>query len=254
MAPLLAGTIADATPLERALIGLVRRAHEAPAALAREDLAPLRAVAGDGALDYVLVLSTFHFINRIADLLGVPPEALPSALRRFEPLRRLGVRAASLVLRRMDLTSRPYTTSFAEVRERLESALARRIGEAVEPLRLRPKLVESIALAVEERDRTCSLDRAVLRRVHGIVERALPRGPEEVRGFHPRPPDAVDAFAFVGTRYPRRITTDQIVALRRTGFDDLAILDLAIAVADANQWARMRRLAGLPPDLFSLAT
>jgi alkylhydroperoxidase family enzyme len=64
----------------------------------------------------------------------------------------------------------------------------------------------------------------------------------------------VDAFAFVGTRYARRITTDQIMARRRTGYDDLAILDLAIAVADANQWARMHRLARLPADLFSLAT
>ena len=250
----MAGTLADATPLERALIGLVRRAHDAPAALVPEDLAPLRAVAGDGALDYLLVLSAFHFINRIADLLGVPPEALPSTLRRFEPLRRLGVRAASVVLRRMDLTIRPYPTSFADARRRLETAIGRRIGEAVEPLRPRPKLVESIALAVEERDRTSSLDPATLRRVHGVVERALPHGPEDTTGFHPRPPDPVDAFAFVGTRYAQRTTTDQIAALRRTGLDDLAILDLAIAVADANQWARMHRLAGLPANLFSLAT
>ena len=254
MAPLVAGTLGDATPLERALIGLVRRAHEAPAALAPNDLGPLRAVAGDGALDYLLVLSAFHFINRIADLLGVPPEALPPALRRFEPLRRLGVRAASVVLRRMDLGIRPYATSFGEARERLEAAIGRRIGDAIEPLRPRPKLVESIALAIEERDRTSSLDRATLRRVHGVVERALPHGPEDSSGFHPRPADPVDALAFVGTRHARRTTKDQIVALRRAGFDDLGILDLAIAVADANQWARMHRLAGLPANLFSLAT
>jgi hypothetical protein len=41
-----------------------------------------------------------------------------------------------------------------------------------------------------------------------------------------------------------------IDALRATGFDDLAILDLAIAVADANQWARTHRLLGLDPALF----
>jgi alkylhydroperoxidase family enzyme len=249
-----AGTLADATPLERALVGLVRRAHEAPAALCPEDLTPLRAIAGDGALDYLLVLSAFHFINRIADLLGVPPEALPSTLRRFEPLRRLGVRVVSLALRRMDLAIRPYSTSFGDARARLEAAIGRGIGDAVEPLRPRPKLVESIALAVEERDRASSLDRATLRRVHGVVERSLPHRPEDTTGFHPRPPDPVDAFAFVGTRYAGRTTTDQIVALRRTGLDDLAILDLAIAVADANQWARMHRLAGLPANLFSLAT
>jgi len=184
----------------------------------------------------------------------VPPEALPSTLRRFEPLRRLGVRVVSLALRRMDLAIRPYSTSFGDARERLEAAIGRGIGDAVEPLRPRPKLVESIALAVEERDRASSLDRATLRRVHGVVERSLPHRPEDTTGFHPRPPDPVDAFAFVGTRYAGRTTTDQIVVLRRTGLDDLAILDLAIAVADANQWARMYRLAGLPANLFSLAT
>jgi alkylhydroperoxidase family enzyme len=42
-----------------------------------------------------------------------------------------------------------------------------------------------------------------------------------------------------------------IQALRTQGLDDLRILDLAIAVADANQWARLRRLVGLPPGLFT---
>lgn len=251
MAPLLAGTAPDATPVERALIDLVRRAHEAPALLSPADLGPLRAAAGDGALDYLLVLCAFHFMTRIADLLDVPPEALPLALRRFEPLRRLGVRVASTLLRRMDLANRPDATTFADARARLERALGRPIGDALEPLRARPKVVESIALAVEDRERS-GLDRATLARVHGAVATALPRSADDARGFHARPPDPVEAFAFVGTRYANRTTPDQIAALRRAGYDDLGILDLAIAVADANQWARLYRLAGLPPDLFSL--
>src|SRR5262249_9298702 len=148
---------ADATPLERALVGLIRRAHAAPATLVPGDLAPLRAVAGDAALEYLLVLCAFHFINRIADLLAVPPEALPDSLRRWERLRRLGVRMASVLLRRMDLRNRAYPTSFVAARAHLESALGRAVGDAVDPLRARPTLVESIALAVEERQRT-SLD------------------------------------------------------------------------------------------------
>jgi len=251
--PLLTGQAADATPLERALVGLVRRAHEAPVTLAPTDLGPLRAVAGDGALDYLLVLCAFHFITRIADLLAVPPEALPPALRRFEPLRRLGVGVASILLRRMDLAPRPYTRSFEDALVQLETALGRRLGDAVAPLRPRPKLVEAIALAVEERDRS-SLDRAMLAGVHRVVERALPRSPEESAGFHARPSDPIEAFAFVGTRYAYRTTHAQIEALRRAGLDDLGILDLAVAVADANQWARLHRLAGLPRDLFSLGT
>jgi hypothetical protein len=251
--PLLAGRAADATPLERALVGLVRRAHEAPASLAPGDLEPLRGVAGAGALDYLLVLCAFHFITRVADLLAVPPEALPSTLRRFEPLRRLGVSVASILMRRMDLAPRPYPTSYEDARARLEAALGRRLGDAVEPLRPRPKLVEAIALAVEERDRS-SLDRDTLAGVHRAVERALPCSVEESTGFHARPPDPVEAFAFVGTRYAYRTTGDQIAALRQAGLDDLGILDLAVAIGDANQGARLHRLAGLPRDLFSLGT
>ena len=40
--------------------------------------------------------------------------------------------------------------------------------------------------------------------------------------------------------------------LRQKGYDDLGILDLAIAVADANLWARIYRLEGLKPELFYL--
>ena len=252
MAALLAGADPSPTALERALVDLVRRAQETPALLRSADLDPLCAVAGDDALDYLLVLCAFHFINRVADLLAVPPEVLPSALRRFESMRRLGVRAASLLLRRMDLANRPEGTSFEDARARVEGVIGQDVGAALEPLRPRPRVVESLGLALEERDRVTSLDRATLARVQHTVEAALPHSPEEAAGFHARPADPLEAFAFVGTRYAQRTTPAMIAALRRAGYDDLGILDLAIAVADANQWARMHRLAGLPPALFLL--
>ena len=229
----------------------MRKAHEAPALLTPDDLRPARAVAGDAALDYVLVLCAFHFVNRIADLLAVPAEALPPALRRIEPLRRFGVRVASLLLGRMNLANRPYGTAFEDVRRRVESACGRPVGDALEPLRARPALVESVALALEERVGVTSLDAATLARVDQTVEAALPRSADDVAGFHARPADPVEAFAFVGTRYAQRATDAMVDALRGAGFDDLGILDLAIAVADANQWARMRRLLGLPADLLA---
>jgi alkylhydroperoxidase family enzyme len=61
----------------------------------------------------------------------------------------------------------------------------------------------------------------------------------------------VESFAFVGTRYAARTTAATIDALRRAGFDDLHLLDLAVAVADANQWERLRRLTGLPAAIFA---
>jgi hypothetical protein len=212
----------------------------------------VRAEAGDGALDYALVVGAFHFITRIADLLGVDPEALPESIRRVEPMRRLGVWIGSRVLRRMDLRNRPDETAW----DAAVAALAPRLGgaspAALAPLRARPKAVALIALALEERDERSTLDRATLARIHRTVEAALPHDVDEVRGFHARPADPVEAFAFVGTRYPARTTIAMIERLRSEGFDDVGLLDLATAVADANQWARVHRLLGLPPSIFQL--
>lgn len=244
------------TPLDRALIALARKAHEEPARLTPADLDPVRTLTGDGALDYALVLCSFHFINRIADLLHVDPEALPAPLRRFELLRRLTVRVAGLLLARMDLSNREYTVSYEQALAKAAPALGGAVEVPLEDqlqlLRSRPKLVEALQLAAEERDTRTSLDRPTLGRIHHTVERALPGNVNEATGFHPRPPDPVEAFAFVGTRYAYRTTEEMIRALRNSGYGDLGILDLAVAVADANQWARLHRLLGLSPRLFYL--
>ena len=254
MAQLIEGTAADATPLERALIALSRKTYEEPARLTPADLEPLRTLCGDAALDYALVIGAFHFVNRIADLLHVDAELLPEPLRRFELLRRLSVRLGSIVMARMDLTPREYRTTYEEALARATPTFTRAIGrppvDELAALRARPKLIEALQLALEERDGRSSLDRAVLGEIHRTVEAALPRSLAEAEGFHARPADPVAAFAFVGTRYAYRTTADMVAALRRAGYDDTGILDLAIAVADANHWARVRRLVGLAPELF----
>ena len=214
----------------------------------------MRALVGDGALDYVLVIGVFHFINRIADLLHVDPEALPEPLRRFEPLRRLTVHVAARLLARMDLAVRDYPETYevalAKVTPAFERATGRRPTDELAPLRSRPKLIEALQLALEERHTRGTLARETLVTIDRTVEAALPAGVDEAAGFHARPADPVEAFAFVGTRYAYRTTAAMIAALRQRGYDDLGILDLAIAVADANMWARLHRLAGLAPELF----
>lgn len=211
---------------------------------------------GGGALDYVLVIGSFHFVNRIADLLHVDPEALPERLRRFEWLRRLGVRAASRLIGRMDLAVRPYEVTYAQAIDQIAPLFARAprrpLREELKPLAPSPKLIEVLRLALEERDQRSFLTRETLLRVQRTVEAALPAAAEDSEGFHPRPADPVEAFAFVGTRYAYRTTEAMIGALRAAGHADVGILDLAIAIADANQWARMHRLLGLPPELFYL--
>jgi alkylhydroperoxidase family enzyme len=256
VAALVADTCPDATPLERALIALARKTWAAPARLVPSDLEPVRALAGDAALDYALVMGGFHFINRVADLLHVEPEALPEGLRRFEPLRQLSVRiAARMMARAVDLTNRPDTLTWDEAVRGIVPRLGgdgARAAAALAPLRARPRLVEVLHLALDERDERSTLDRATIGRVQRGVEAALPHDEEQATGFHPRPGDPVDAFVFVGTRYAHRTSPEMVAALRAAGFDDLGILDLATAVADANQWARLHRLLGLPADVLSL--
>jgi hypothetical protein len=157
----------------------------------------------------VLVLGVFHFINRIADLLHVDAEALPEPLRRFESLRRLGVRIASRILARGDMQNRPYAVGWDDARSRIAPLLERHDADALRTLASRPKLVEALQLALEERDRS-SVDRATLARIHRTVEAALPVAATDVEGFHARPPDPVEAFAFVGTRYAYRATAAMI--------------------------------------------
>jgi hypothetical protein len=243
------GGAADASPLERALMALVRKAHHAAYHLEPADLDALRLQVGAGALDYALVLVTFHWINRIADLLGVNSE-LPVP-RRFEGLRRFGTKVASVAMRAtMDLENRPYAKSYDEVLKEhhdvFERALGHPPGDDFAAVAERPKVIEAIALMLEEQQRRSGLASGVQRVVVEVTEAALPRSREDALGFHVRPSNPVEAFAFVGTRYANRATPSMVAALRRVGYDDRGILDLAIAIADANLWARLRRLLDLP--------
>ncbi len=205
-----------------------------------------------------MVASAFHFVNRIADLLHVDSEGLPESLRRFETVRRLAVRALGAGMARMDLANRDYGKSYETALTEMEPVFTRALGQApgghFECVRERPKLIEVVRLALEERDERSTLDRATLCMVHGAVEEALPSCAEDSQGFHVRPADPVEAFAFVGTRYASRTTEKMIEALREAGYDDIGVLDLATAIADANLWARLHRLLGLAPEIFRLET
>jgi len=244
------------TPLENRLIVLVKKAYEQPARLEPKDLMPLREIVGDGALDYALVIVSFHFVNRIADLLGIVTEFLPISLRRIECLRRTAVRLLGIFMKMMDLTNRAYGTSYdaavKSIAPLFQDAMGRHPGDDFKSITARPKIIEAIRLSLEERDKHSSLDRQVLAKIHQTVEQALPECADDLEGFHTRPDDPIEDFAFVGTRYAHRTTREMIDVLRAEGFDDLGLLDLAVAIADANQWARLYRLLGLPPELFYL--
>jgi hypothetical protein len=158
---------------------------------------------------------------------------------------------------KMDLENREFDASFEQARddfaETFRGAGGGELGDRLEPLRETPYAIEVLRQALEERVERSTIDLETLTAIHRGVEAALPDSAEQASGFHPRPSDPLEAFVFVGTRYPARITPEMIDALRERRYGDLGILDLAIAIADANQWARVRRLLGLDPALFSLA-
>ena len=234
-------------------MALVRKTWEQPAQLSPSDLEPLHKIAGDDALDYALVVGTFHFINRIADLLDVSLEAMPKSLRRFEFLRRINISIAGRLLAKMDMRNRSYPFTFEETLKALFALLEETgstLDHGLETLQARPKLLEVIRQLLEERMQRCSLDPAVLMKINQTVEAALPANIDQAQGFHQLPEDAIDRFAFVGTRYAYRTTKEMIDMLRQQGYDDPGILDLAIAVADANMWTRIYRLFGLDANLL----
>jgi hypothetical protein len=244
----------DPSPLETAVVNLARKAQTDPAGLDPSDLHPLRELVGDGALEYVLVLVSFHCITRVADLLGAKPE-MPAPLRRFEPMRRMAMRAAGLWLRTIGMAGRSYLTDYeqaqANIRPIFEQAVGRTPSDDLKALSPRPQLIETLQLILEEQLERSSLPRSTLVRVHRIVE-------EQLLTKHDSPEsnrlqdDPIESFVAIGTRNPYRATAAMVDALRETGFDDLAILDLAVAVADANMWARLNRLLELPPEIYYL--
>lgn len=249
------GDAADVSALERELVTLVRRCFESPTTLLPDDLLGLRALVGKDAPSYVLVLGAFHYVNRIADLLHVDSEMLPEPLIRFSSLRRAGVFFASKLFSRMDLRNRKYAYSFEEACQKIGphylAATGRKPDADLESLRHTPWLVEVLQRSLEERENRSLLTYDDFVRVYEGVEAALPEGSEEAEGFHARPAGAVGAFVFVGTRYAARTTRGMVAALRDEGYSDLKILDLAHAVAEANQWARVHRLLGLPRDILA---
>ncbi len=256
VAHLLNGSAKDTTPLEHELILLIRKSCELPARLEPKDLDPIRDIAGDSALDYALVVVSFHFINRISDLLGIVTEFLPISLRRFEFLRRMSVQLLSVFMAKMDLSNREYGISYNETAKSMapyfEDSIGKPLGDEFDAIKSRPKLIEALRLVLEERDNRSSLERGIMAKVHHTVEQALPKSMDDIKGFHTRPDGYIEDFAFVGTRYAYRTTKKMIDGLKEEGFDDLSLLDLAIAIADANQWARLYRLFDLPPELFYL--
>ena len=234
-------------PGECALFDLVQKALHAPARLEPADLADTVAQYGRrGALEVVSYLGAFHFINRIADLVGIQSD-LPVVQQRWAWLRRRGVAFQGWLMGRLlDLSNRPVEVDVAAAIAEAEAVLGP-FPAGYAALREAPNVA---AFLTTVSDVVRRIDPALVARVAPVVADALPACEDEAVGFHERPTDPIDALAFVGTRYPVRTTDSMIAAVReKYGYGDPELTDLFYAISMRNCFERLDRLlAGPLPD------
>jgi len=226
------------------LYDLAQKALLAPALLEPGDLAEAVTVYGRrGAFELMAILGSFHFINRIADLVGIQSD-LPMVQPRWTWLRRLGVRTQGWAMGRfLDMSHQTSDIDAVACLEEAQQVLGP-LPAGYAQLTEAPPVTAFLTTvsAVVQR-----IDPTIFDAVTPAVAAALPHGEDEATGFHERPSDPIEALAFVGTRYPVRTTDAMVDAVRRkTGYGDPEILDLFYAISMRNALERMNRLMARP--------
>ncbi|MEE8310825.1 MAG: hypothetical protein V3R77_01120, partial [Candidatus Binatia bacterium] len=183
---------------ERALVELVEKTVFGPAHLGPADLGSVVAEYGrSGAVEVVSMLGAFHFINRIADLVGIQSD-LPAVQPRWAGLRRAGVRLQGWVMGKMlDMANRPVEIDVDAALERVSRVLGS-LPAGYEDLREAPNVAAYLTTIADVTER---VDPEIIARVTPVVADALPTCEDDATGLHSRPADPIDALAFVGTRY-----------------------------------------------------
>jgi hypothetical protein len=235
---------ADAGAGERAIAELVRKTVFAPARLQPSDLDDVaREYGATGAVDIVGYLHSFHYINRIADLVGIRSD-LPLIQERWPWLRRLGVRLQAKMMRTMlDLSHREVQIDVDAVLARLTAVMGP-LPKGFASLHLAPNVAGLIGSICEIASK---VDANLLVRIGESVRTYLPTSEGEVHGIHERPKDPLEALVFVGTRYAARTTDDLAARVRAAhGYGDREMLDLFYARAVHTGLERMRRLLATP--------
>jgi hypothetical protein len=233
-------------PGERAIATLVHKSVVAPVHLEPADLQEIVALFGvSGSLEIVAVLAAFHFINRIADLVGISSD-LPIIQQRWRWLRWCGIRLWGWLIRHMlDLRNQEVEVDTAAALAQAETVLGP-LPSGYQAIHEAPN-VAGFLLSITRVVR--QLDPRMLARVtHGVAS-ALPASAAEVTGYHQLPTDPFDALVFVGTRYAVRTTDAMVTAIRDTyGYSDLELTDLFYAIAIRNGLERMHHLlTAVPP-------
>lgn len=221
--------------------------------------------------DAVGVMIAFNFITRVANALGVEPE-LPGWMRRFEPLRRLGLRAMALFCRLfVDLDRKgvngPTPSEHLAALRTLFSDL--RLGDLpawVERLSYAPPLLAALREFLESLVRrdtatgTIGLDANQFMAIGRTVLQSIPNA-ETLTALADNwqlasRTEADAKRAAVITRFAKDValrsytlTRDRVAELRAADLDDAEVLDVVVTTALWSATARLEVLTGCLPTL-----
>jgi alkylhydroperoxidase family enzyme len=264
---------APVAPDLQAFIALAVKVTSRPEEITPEDVraAFSAALSPRQYYDAVGVMIAFNFITRVANALGVEPE-IPGWMRRFEPLRQLGLRAMALFFRLfVDLERKEVQgptasehlaalrTLFIDLRlgdlpawvERLSFALPllAALREFLEALVRRDAATGTIGL---DANQFMVIGRTILQSIPNAATLTI-----LADKWEPTPGADADAkrTALI-TRFAKDValrsytlTRDRIDELRAANLDDAEVLDVVVTAALWSAAARLEVLTGCLPAL-----
>jgi hypothetical protein len=212
-----------------------------PGQLAPTDLEPLFRLFGvGGTFELLGMLGFFHFINRIADLVGIEKD-MPLIQPGWRWPRILGIRIVAWTFRNgFNLANQAHDLDTALLLREIEAIRGAPLPSGYSGMHEAPGAAASVRALTRVLP---AFDPALAARVEAVVAESLPRCEQESIGFHPRPTDPLDALVFVGTRYAVRTTDAMVDAVRaKYGWDDGELTDVFYLIAVHNALQRLDRL------------
>lgn len=264
---------ADVAPDLRAFVALAVKVTGRPADVTPDVVraAFAAALSPRQYFDAVGVMTTFNFITRVVNALGVEPE-IPGWMRRVEPLRRLGLRAMALYFRlfvdlgRKGVHGPTPAEHLAALRVLFTDLRLGGLPAWVERLSFAPPVLAALRELLESlvrRDKAAGavgLDANQFMAIGRTVLRSVPNAETLTTladNWQPAARAEADAgrtalIARLANDVATRsytVTPERIEELRTAGLDDAEVLD---AVATAALWSAAARLEVLTNCLPAL--
>lgn len=190
-------------------------------------------------------MGCFHFITRLADLVGIKSWT-PGVFMRRQSLRFAILRLQASLLRwGMDFSPRSEEVDAATELEEIARLRGGQLPAGYRTMLTAPTLAASTRAIMSG---LRSIDSAMLHQVETAVSSALQDTDVEPPAEHPSPRNPLEALAFLGTRHAYRVTPADVDRVRQEyGWSDAELTDLFYAIAVRNIVERLDRLLARQP-------